>query len=166
VTLAYEARSLPPLAGSGFVVPSVQGRMISGVSYLSQKWDNRVPDPEFVLLRAFIDRNHGRGLAGADDESLTRVVREELNLIVGVEATPVRTWVRAFEEALHQYTMGHVDRVAAAEGALEAKRGLVLAGAAFHGIGLNECIDSGDQAAESVIQHLAMRLPVRVGEPH
>jgi len=166
VTLAFEARSLPPLAGSGFVVPSVQGRMISGVSYLSQKWDNRVPNPEFVLLRAFIDRNRGRGLAQADDESLTRVVMQELNVMIGIEATPVRTWMRAFEEALHQYTMGHLDRVAAAERALRAKHGLVLAGAAFHGIGLNECIDSGNQAAEAVIDPLAVRPPVTAGEPH
>jgi protoporphyrinogen/coproporphyrinogen III oxidase len=164
VTLAFEARSLPPLVGSGFVVPSAQRRMISGVSYLSQKWDDRTPGPEFVLLRAFIDRNHGRELAGADDASLIRVVRQEINLMIGVDAKPVRTWVRALEEALHQYTMGHLDRVAAAERAMGAKRGLALAGAAFHGIGLNECVDSGNRAAESVLHALASRPPVRTGE--
>ena len=86
--------------------------------------------------------------------------------MVSIEVPPVRTWVRALEEALHQYTMGHLDRVAAAEGSLEARRGLVLAGAAFHGIGLNECIDSGNRAAESALHHLSSQLPARAGEAH
>jgi protoporphyrinogen/coproporphyrinogen III oxidase len=166
VTLAYEAGDLPPLAGSGFVVPSVQGRMVSGVSFLSQKWDNRVPGPGFMLLRAFVDRNHGRGLSLADEDLLTKAVRDELKILVGIDATPVKLWLRVFREGLHQYTMGHLDRVAAAEREMKAKRGLALAGAAFHGIGLNECIDSGHRAAESVLHDLAIPVGVTVGETH
>ncbi|HWL49985.1 MAG TPA: protoporphyrinogen oxidase [Acidimicrobiia bacterium] len=166
VTLAYEAEDLPPLAGSGFVVPSVQGRMVSGVSFLSQKWENRVPGPRFVLLRAFVDRNRGRELALADEPLLTKVVLEELKVMVGIDAAPAKAWVRVFEEGLHQYTMGHLDRVATAERAMEAEHGLALAGAAFHGIGLNECIDSGHRAAESVLHDLAMPVGATLGEPH
>jgi protoporphyrinogen/coproporphyrinogen III oxidase len=166
VTLAYEADDLPSLAGSGFVVPSVQGRKISGVSFLSQKWDNRVPGPDFVLLRAFVDRNHGREFAQANNDTVTTMVRDELRVMVGIDTNPVKTWVRVFPEGLHQYTMGHLDRVAAAERALEARGGLALAGAAFHGIGLNECIDSGHRAAESVLNDLAMPVGVTVGETH
>ena len=166
VTLAYEAEDLPPLAGSGFVVPSVQGRMVSGVSFLSQKWENRVPGPRFVLLRAFVDRNRGRELTLADEHQLTTVVRDELKAMVGIDATPAKAWVRVFEEGLHQYTMGHLDRVATAERAIDAKHGLALAGAAFHGIGLNECIDSGHRAAESVLHNLAIPVGVMAGETH
>ena len=166
VTLAYEAEVLPPLAGSGFVVPSVQGRMVSGVSFLSQKWDNRVPGPGFLLLRAFVDRNHGRDLGLADADLLTKAVRDELKVMVGIDATPVKAWVRVFQEGLHQYTVGHLDRVAAAERAMKARRGLAVAGAAFHGIGLNECIDSGHRAAESVLHDLAMPVGVTLGETH
>jgi protoporphyrinogen/coproporphyrinogen III oxidase len=166
VTLAYAADDLPPLAGSGFVVPSVQGRKISGVSFLSQKWDNRVPGPDFVLLRAFVDRNHGREFAQADHDTVTKMVRDELRVMVGIDAIPMKTWVRVFPEGLHQYTMGHLARVAAAERALEARRGLAFAGAAFHGIGLNECIDSGHCAAESVLHDLAIPVGVTVGETH
>ena len=166
VTLAYEAEDLPPLAGSGFVVPSVQGRMVSGVSFLSQKWDKRVPGSGFTLLRAFIDRGHGSELALADEDLLARAVRDELKVMVGIHPAPVKTWVRVVREGLHQYTMGHLDRVAAAERAMEPKRGLALAGAAFHGIGLNECIDSGHRAAESVLHDLAMPVGVKTGETH
>ncbi|MGH3667259.1 MAG: protoporphyrinogen oxidase [Acidimicrobiia bacterium] len=166
VTLAYAAGDLPPLAGSGFVVPSAQGRMIGGVSFLSQKWDNRVPGPGFVLLRAFVDRNHGRAFALADDDTVTKLVLDELKVMVGIDATPMRSWAKVFQEGLHRYTMGHLDRVAAAEQAIGAKRGLALAGAAFHGVGLNECIDSGHRAAESVLDDLAMPVGVAAGETH
>ena len=97
---------------------------------------------------------------------LTKMVGDELSVMVGIDAAPVKTWVRVFPEGLHQYTMGHLDRVEAAQRALEAKRGLALAGAAFHGIGLNECIDSGHRAAESVLHDLAMPVGVTVGEAH
>ena len=166
VTLAYAAEDLPPLSGSGFVVPSVQGRMISGVSFLSQKWDNRVPGPGSVLLRAFVDRNHGREFVLADDDTVTKMVLDELKVMVGIHATPLRSWLTIFQEGLHQYTMGHLDRVAAAEHAIGAKRGLALAGAAFHGVGLNECIDSGHRAAESVLHDLAMPVGVAAGDTH
>jgi len=166
MTLAYAAEDLPPLSGSGFVVPSVQGRMISGVSFLSQKWDNRVPGPQFVLLKAFVDRNHGREFALADNDTVTKMVLDELKVMVGIDATPLRSWMKVFNEGLHQYTMGHLDRVAAAERVIGAKRGLALAGAAFHGVGLNECIDSGHRAAESVLHDLAVPVGVAAGETH
>lgn len=164
VTLAYEAEDLPPLAGSGFVVPSVQERRITGVSYLSQKWEGRVPDRRFVLLRVFVGGRHGRRLARSGEDTLRAVVRDELENMVGITATPLRTWVRVWEEGLHQYTLGHLDRVAAAERALSARPGLALAGAAFHGIGLNECIESGNRAAEAVLDSMVTPAPVRSGE--
>jgi protoporphyrinogen/coproporphyrinogen III oxidase len=164
VTLAYEARDLPQLAGSGFVVPSVQKRRITGVSYLSQKWEGRVPDPRFVLLRGFVGGRQGRGLARSGGNTLRAVVRAELEDLVGITATPLRAWVRVWDEGLHQYTLGHLVRVASAERALQTKPGLALAGAAFHGIGLNECIDSGIRAAENVLQSMATSAPVRSGE--
>ncbi len=50
-----------------------------------------------------------------------------------------------------RYTVGHLDRVAAAEAALEARPEIVLAGAAFHGVGVPDCIARGQAAAERVI---------------
>ncbi|MEX0865393.1 MAG: protoporphyrinogen oxidase [Acidimicrobiia bacterium] len=162
ITLAYRKSDLPGLTGSGFVVPSVQGRRIMGVSYLSQKWEGRVPDPRFALLRAFIGGPHGQELAQAGDDRLRAVVREELAAILGINASPVRTWAHAWNEGLHQYTIGHIDRVERAEAALGALPGVALAGAAFHGIGLNECVESGRRAAASVLETLASRYPAPI----
>jgi protoporphyrinogen/coproporphyrinogen III oxidase len=151
VTLAYRVDEIPLLFGSGFVVPSVVGRRIMGVSYLSQKWEGRVPDRRFALLRAFIGGPKGQELAAAGEEQLAAAVRDELAELIGLTARPLLMRARSWEGGLHQYTLGHVDRVARAESALAAHRGLTLAGAAFHGIGLNECVESGRRAAASVL---------------
>ena len=151
VTLAYRTEHIPPLSGSGFVVPAVEDRRIMGVSYLSQKWDGRVPDSRFVLLRAFVGGSKGQELARAEQDQLESAVRHELDAMVGITADPVRSWARSWDDGLHQYTLGHRDRVVRAESALATHPGLALAGAAFHGIGLNECVDSGRSAAETVL---------------
>lgn len=154
VTLAYRHDEIPELLGSGFVVPSVEGRRIMGVSYLSQKWQGRVPDQQYVLLRAFVGGANGQKLALAGEEQLLTVVKEELAELIGVTSQPVLSRTQTWEGGLHQYTLGHLDRVAGAESALASHRGLALAGAAFHGIGLNECVASGRRAAVSVFSAL------------
>jgi len=161
VTLAYRIGDIPDLLGSGFVVPSVERRRIMGVSYLSRKWEGRVPHRQLALLRAFVGGQHGRELALGGKDKLVAAVREELAELIGLTAHPVLVRTHCWMGGLHQYTLGHLDRVAKAESALAAHPGLALAGAAFHGIGLNECVDSGRRAAETVLA--ALRLE---GTPH
>ncbi len=151
VTLAYRSDETPRLPGSGFVVPSVARRRIMGVSYLSQKWEGRVPDERFTLLRGFVGGVTGQDLAMSGQDRLVAVVREELAALLGLTATPVLVRTHVWEGGLHQYTLGHVGRVTTAESAVAGYPGLALAGAAFHGIGLNECVRSGWSAAETVL---------------
>lgn len=146
VTLAYRTDQLPPLRGSGFVVPSGRGPRIRGVSYLSRKWAARVPDDEFTLLRVFFP-------AETIDADPVATARAELSSIVGIGAEPVRAWVRTHRRGLHRYTLGHLDRIARAEQELDGSR-ISLAGAGFYGVGLNECIASGRAAADSVMADL------------
>ena len=147
VTLAFRTDQLPPLRGSGFVVPSGRGPRIRGVSYLSRKWAGRVPDDGFALLRVFFS-------AGTVEDAPNETARAEISATIGVEAEPVRSWVRTHRQGLHRYTLGHLERVAQAEHALEASPGIALAGAGSYGVGLNECIASGWAAAHSVLEEL------------
>lgn len=150
VTLAYRASDIPGLTGSGFVVPAVERRRIMGVSYLSRKWQRRIPDPSFELVRAFVGGPQGQELALSGEERLVEVAREELAEILGVTAPPVMATTRTWAGGLHQYTLGHLDRVNRIESAFAAYPGLAVAGSAFYGIGLNECVQSGRRAADSV----------------
>jgi oxygen-dependent protoporphyrinogen oxidase len=157
VTLGFRSDQIPILRGSGFVVPTVEGRRLMGVSYMSQKWEERAPSEQFVLLRAFLR-------PGPSAQQPTEVARAELSDLVGIQAQPILEKTHHWESGLHQYTLGHRDRVARAEGYLGAIPGLALAGAAFHGIGLNECIASGRRAAD----HIAMTVkgPVQAAVSH
>jgi oxygen-dependent protoporphyrinogen oxidase len=151
VTLAYRTGDLPQLSGTGFVVPAAAGRRIIGVSYLSRKWEGRVPDRSFTLIRVFVGGPRDQELVRAGEDRVRAVAIEELETLVGIDAPPVRSWVHVWEDGLHKYTVGHIGRVARVESMLAARPGLALAGAALHGIGLNECISSGRRAGDSVL---------------
>ena len=156
VTLGFDRT--PPLVGTGFVVPSKERRRIMGVSYLSQKWEARVPSEELVLLRAFVRRGH----EAADDVLTIEMVLKELEELIGINNPPLLRRVHNWEGGLHQYTLGHVERVERAEQALIGGPPIALAGAAFHGIGLNECIASGQRAADRLVSMLKARNPFEV----
>ena len=151
VTLAYRTCDLPPLSGTGFVVPAAAHRRVLGVSYLSRKWERRVPDSSFTLLRVFVGGPRDQDLVRAGEDRIKAVAMEELKGLVGIDARPIRSWAHVWEEGLHKYTLGHPDRVARVESILAARPGLALSGAALYGIGLNECISSGRRAADSVL---------------
>lgn len=151
VTLGYRSDQIPALRGTGFVVPTVEGRKLMGVSYLSQKWEERVPSEEFVLLRAFLRRGPTAGYQPNE------VAQAELADLVGIRAHPIIERIHHWEDGLHQYALGHRERVARAEGYLRAIPGFALAGAAFHGIGLNECLASGRRAADQIATTLKGR---------
>lgn len=150
VTLAFPANELPPLPGHGFLVPGAEKRRITGVTFSSRKWAGRAA-PNRVILRVFIGGSNGQELATAPPDRQVSVARAELAELVGISASPELSRTVSWEGGFHQYTLGHLDRVAAAETALTAHRGLHLAGAAFHGIGLNECVMSGRRAADAAL---------------
>jgi len=54
-----------------------------------------------------------------------------------------------------QYEVGHLDRVAEIENALEQFPGLVLAGNSYRGAGIPDCIRSGEAAAQSLIERIS-----------
>jgi oxygen-dependent protoporphyrinogen oxidase len=104
------------------------------------------------LIRVFIGRaNQEQALAGSDEE-LIALAQHEVQVTLGITAAPHLTSVSRWPDAMPQYTLGHLERVAAIEEALVARPGLVLAGHAYRGIGIPDCIVSGERAAERVAQ--------------
>jgi oxygen-dependent protoporphyrinogen oxidase len=147
VSLAYDRHDLPQaLRGFGFVVPRAERRDLVACTVSSLKFAGRAP-ADGVLLRAFLpcpDR------AAADPERLVATARCELRDLLGIAAAPRLARAFAHPGALPQYTVGHLERVAAIESRLRAHPGLLLAGNGLWGIGLPDCIRSGERAAESL----------------
>jgi oxygen-dependent protoporphyrinogen oxidase len=152
VTFAYRASDVSkPPPGHGFVVPSAAGRQVLGVTVLSAKWPGRVPSDDFVLLRAFVGGPRGVAVIRQGEAAVTAAAQAEMRELVGVAAAPVLTRAHIWDPGMPRYTLGHVERTAAVERELESICPAVrLAGSAFHGIGLPDCVASGERAAEAL----------------
>ena len=148
VTVAYPLSALPrPLAGHGYIVPRVEGRPILACTWTSRKFPHRAP-AGFALMRAFLGRAGREDLLERGDEELVGLVREELREVLGLTAPPLFSRLFRWPRSMPQYTLGHLERLGAIEERLRAHPGLFLAGAAYRGIGIPDCIQSGRLAAE------------------
>jgi oxygen-dependent protoporphyrinogen oxidase len=157
VVLAYDrAQIAHRLDGFGFVVPLVEKLKILSASFSSVKYAGRAPDGK-VLVRVFIGGACQRELLDHDDATLRTIAHEELAKLLGIAGTPVLSTVTRWNNAMPQYHLGHVDRVTRIEAAVARQPGLALAGNAYHGVGIPQCIHSGEQAAERTLARLVAR---------
>ncbi len=154
VHLAYRREDLPPLKGFGVLVPRVEGRRIKAVTYSSIKWDGRVPDPSYLLLRVFVGGPGQEHLVGLGADELAGLAAAEVGALLGFTASPLLARVHRWPRGLHQYVVGHLQRLARIQERLAAWPGLHLAGSAYRGIGAGDCIRSGREAAEAAVRSL------------
>lgn len=136
-----------PPEGFGLVVPAVEGRRIIAVSHSSNKFPGRAPDDD-VLLRVFVGGALQPELADLPDDQLLRITEAELRELYGLQGSPRIARVVRWERAMPQYHLGHVERVARIEALAAQLPGLVLAGAAYRGVGIPQCCAEGERAAE------------------
>ena len=151
VTLGYRRSDIPrPLDAFGFVVPRIEGRPILACTFSSVKYPGRAPAGH-ALLRVFLGGALDAGVLAGDDESLAALARAELQHALGVTSPPVLTRVGRHPAAMPQYLVGHLNRVEAIDRMLAGHPGLALAGGAYRGVGIADCVRSGEQAAERVL---------------
>jgi protoporphyrinogen/coproporphyrinogen III oxidase len=142
------------LDGFGFVVPTQERRRLLACTWTSTKFAQRAP-AECVLLRAFIGGAGAEPLIAQDDQSLVALVRAELKAMMGIDAAPVLSKVFRWPGANPQYEVGHHERIAAIERQLEGLPGLHLAGSAYHGSGIPNCIADGRRTAAAILKQKA-----------
>jgi len=135
-----------PLQGHGFLVPKIERKLMFGCTWVGNKFDYRVP-PNIVVLRCFL----GVNAMPLSDEALVDAARDELHSIMGIEAEPVFQNIARWPNSMAQYTVGHEKRVARIEELTRAIPGLYLAGNAYHGIGIPDCVRMGQEAATKII---------------
>ncbi len=151
VNLAYRRSDVAhPLDGFGFVVPRGEGRRLVACSFSSVKFPGRAPEG-IVLLRAFLD-----GSTDAATDLPERIAEEDLRAVLGITAAPLFARAYVHRSAMAQYELGHLDRVAAIEERLAASPGLALAGNGLRGVGIPDCVRSGELAAERVVSRAAV----------
>jgi oxygen-dependent protoporphyrinogen oxidase len=154
VTLAYRRGQVShALDGFGFVVPAIEGRRILAGSFASVKFPGRAPD-DAVLVRVFIGGACQSELLDLSDDELGRIAREELASLIGAAGEPLFADVTRWPKAMPQYHLGHEALVAEIEHAAAAWPHFALAGNAYHGVGIPNCIHSGELAAERIVAGL------------
>jgi oxygen-dependent protoporphyrinogen oxidase len=151
VSLGYRRADVPhALDGFGFVVPRTEGKALLAGTFSSVKYPGRAPEGH-VLLRGFLGGAlDARMLAEADDALVARA-RGELGEALGVTATPVLTRLHRWPASMPQYRVGHLSRVETIERLVAALPGLSLAGSAYRGVGIADCVRSGESAAEQAL---------------
>ncbi|MGE5645564.1 MAG: protoporphyrinogen oxidase [Acidobacteriota bacterium] len=149
ISLGYDrANFRHPLNGFGFLIPKTERRLMMACTWVGTKFSGRVPENKAVL-RCFTGGEDAGALALSDDELIARV-REELREIMGVTETPAFTHIARWPRSMAQYTVGHAARVAAIEARVKELPGLHLAGNAYNGIGVPDCVRMGKEAAERI----------------
>lgn len=135
--------------GFGFVVPLVEGRRILAASFASEKFPHRAPDDQ-LIVRAFLGGALEPQLMDRSDDELSAIAHAELADLLEMTGQSLWTDVAKWPGSMPQYHVGHLDRVASIEARAVELPNLELAGNAYHGVGIPQCIHSGETAAERI----------------
>jgi oxygen-dependent protoporphyrinogen oxidase len=155
VNVAYRRDQIShPLDGFGAVVPAIEARSILAVSFLSVKFPNRAPAGT-VLLRVFIGGATHPEHFELDDPAVTELVERELGSLIGASGEPLLVRIGRHPRSMPQYILGHLDRVATIRRHLAKYSRLYLAGIAYDGVGIPDCIHAAEQTADALMDALA-----------
>jgi oxygen-dependent protoporphyrinogen oxidase len=148
-------------AGFGFLVPGCERKRLAACTFVNTKFSFRAPDNR-IVLRCFFGGVGDAGILNESDDALVAIAREELRTILGLTSAPVHKTVARWPRSMAQYVVGHAARVREIQGRVAAIPGLYLAGNAYEGIGLPDCIRTGRTAAASIVASIVASTPGRV----
>jgi oxygen-dependent protoporphyrinogen oxidase len=155
VALAFPDSAFPrPLRGFGFLVPKRERRRLVACTWVGTKFPNRVSGGTTVL-RCFLGGMDDAAILSESDDAVTAAVLSELHEIVGFAAEPLFRRIFRWPRSMAQYTVGHAQRLAEIETRATEIPGFQLAGNAYQGIGIPDCIRMGKRAAECLAKALA-----------
>lgn len=154
VALIYDGSvraSLPP--GFGFLVPRTEGCRLIAATFVHNKFPHRAP-PNRAVVRCFIGGSKNEEVFSKHDKAMVDIVRSELRKILKLHAEPLAVRISRWPRVIAQYEMGHTARVERIRSFVDTADGLGLAGNAYSGIGVPDCVRSGTEAAHKVLRDL------------
>jgi oxygen-dependent protoporphyrinogen oxidase len=150
VGLGYDRevrQRLPP--GFGFLVPRSEGKRLLAATFVHNKFPHRAPEDR-ALLRCFFAGANAEDVWPLGDDQIVGIVRNELEQIIGLRAEPLFAQVYKWKSAMAQYGVGHLERLERIERLRQQLPGIALAGNAYRGIGVPDCVRSGREAAKEL----------------
>jgi oxygen-dependent protoporphyrinogen oxidase len=156
VTLVYDHKTRVSLPhGFGFLVPRTEGKRILACTFLHNKFPGRAPKDR-ALVRCFLGGSRDEEILRLRDDEITSIVRRELQEILGITDAPDFVKIFRWPRAMAQYTVGHKARVERLREIVSSAPGLALAGNAYGGIGIPDCVRSGSEAAAKMLADVAV----------
>ncbi len=151
LTLIYRAADFDGTrAGFGFLVPARERQRLAAGTFVGTKFPCRAPDGK-IVLRCFFGGIGDEAILAETDESVIKIARSELRRILGLTALPVHQTISRWPRSMAQYTVGHIERIKEINRRAANLPGLHLAGNAYEGIGIPDCIRTGRAAAKRII---------------
>jgi oxygen-dependent protoporphyrinogen oxidase len=137
-------------AGFGFLVPNSEGKRMLATTFVHNKFPHRAPEDR-ALLRCFLGGTRDEQVLQLPDDEILGIVREELGQILGLVAEPQFTRIYRWKGAMAQYNVGHLERLERIEKLRKHLPGIALAGNGYRGVGVPDCVRSGEIAAAEVL---------------
>ena len=151
VALGYDAETaMQLLPGFGFLVPRKENRRLLACTFVHAKFSHRAP-PGRALLRCFLGGSRDPDVLNLSDDAIVSLVRQELAAILKVSADPLFSRVHRSPGSMAQYAVGHEEIVDRIQARLQSHPTLALAGNAYSGIGISDCVRTGRAAAERAL---------------
>ncbi|ANM31802.1 hypothetical protein ABI59_22920 [Acidobacteria bacterium Mor1] len=152
VCLVYD-RDSPgrPLDGFGYLVPDSRDARHLGCIWTGSVFPDHVPGDR-VLLRAMAGGIRDPEAVAMDDDALTGMVHEELaRTHGGMKRPPREARIFRWPKAIPQYPVGHLERMQRIDAALAATPGLYVAGNAYRGVAVNDCVREARLLAKRIL---------------
>jgi protoporphyrinogen/coproporphyrinogen III oxidase len=153
VALTFNSAEIALPAGFGFLVPRSEGKQVMACTFTHNKFEHRAPEGT-ALLRLFLGGARNPKIVERNDTEIVEIVRRELREILGLVADPRLARVFKWRNAMAQYEVGHLLRVARLEMHMQRFPGLHLTGNAYHGIGIPDCVRLGRAAADAIMRRI------------
>jgi oxygen-dependent protoporphyrinogen oxidase len=147
----YAADVAPTLpAGFGFLSPEGEDCTLLAGTFADQKFEGRVP-PGGKSVRAYFGGARADALMACSDEEIAAAAAQELVKVLGPLPDAAVTIIRRWPEALPQYEVGHMERMAQLQARVDGIGMLHLLGNGYRGVGLPDLIRDGRAAARSLL---------------
>lgn len=141
-------------AGFGLVVPTAENRPIVAASFSSAKFPARAPDSH-LLVRVFLGGSLRPDQMDLSDAALEEIALKQMRELLSLRGKAVVVDIARWSEKMPQYHVGHLRLVKAIQQRAAELPRLSLAGNAYHGVGIPQCIRSADDAARRLAEQLA-----------
>ena len=151
VTVTFNAGEIDLPDSSGVIFPTSDNQRLSAATFLSSKWQHYKDSGKAIVRLTTGKQDSGWDVSTIDDQELTQTLLDEFAQVVNFGSHRQVRVVR-WNKGLPHYSVGHARRVREIRTDLtKLAPEVALAGAAYDGIGIPACWQSGVNAANAFI---------------